>query len=327
MLEVLDDAKHNSSSENVIYALSEPLWTLLGQIEAEMNSCALPMVPDTTLDELKPYSRATAKHLKMLAPVLDIKPTEALVTQYSMQQAVDRVGSHRVGVALLMAQLLRAQCLSVAKAIKETSLLLPLAQLALKAPTCSALHAAVISTLRVAVSESCGREGLWQDVVDSSDAIPSALDILKTNVQGVETRGQRSPGAAFAISFLELLASAALEQAESPPTSEERSVGVEDVEWRQNLASALRSFPEWEELTSLSQTSQASEKQSSLAAELKVQHAELAGPRPVRQTPPLDNLDPEFGLFRGGGQMISGQDLLALLRGLSVKGGHGGSEL
>lgn len=317
MLEVLDDADNDSPSDKVISALAEPLRTLLEQIELEMNSCALPMVPDTALDELKPYTRATAKHLNKILPALDIEPANPLVTQYSKEQAVQRVGSHRVGIAMLIAQLLRAQCPSIAKAIKDSSLLAPLTQLALERPTCSALHSAVISSLRVAVSESCGGEYLWRDIVDSPERlIAIALEMFRSSVESTETRGQRGPGVAFAIAILDVLASAVAEVESSTSSTNQRTKGME---WHRELASALNRISDWESVASLNQSS--GNKQSSLAVELAVQHLDLAGPRPVRQ-PSLD-LDPENALFPGGGQMISGQELLSLLRGLSLKGAHG----
>jgi hypothetical protein len=316
MLEVLDDADNGIQSDKVISTLAEPLWTLLEQIELEMNSCALPMVPDTAVDELKPYTCATAKHLNKLSPALHIEPTNSLVTQYSKEEAVQRVGSHRVGIAMLIAQLLRAQCPSIAKAVKDSSLLAPLTQLAFERPTCSALHSAVISSLRVAVSESCGSEYLWRDVVDSPERlIATALEMFRASVESAETRGQRGPGVAFSIAILEVLASAVSEVESSTSSTNQRT---KEMEWHRELASALNLVSDWEVTASLNQSSGS---KSSLAVELAVQRSELAGPRPVRQ-PSLD-LDPDNALFRGGGQMISGQELLSLLRGLSLKGGHG----
>lgn len=47
----------------------------------------LPMLADTELADLKPYSQAAVLQLKVLRPILDVEPTTGL-TQYSKQTPV-----------------------------------------------------------------------------------------------------------------------------------------------------------------------------------------------------------------------------------------------
>ena len=53
-----------------------------------------------------------------------------------------------------------------------------------------------------------------------------------------------------------------------------------------------------------------------LPALLAAQCAELGGPRPLRHSASME-MDAELAALGGSGQLISGQELLALLRGLS----------
>lgn len=328
-----------------------------------MNSCALPMLEDTTLDDLKPFSANALRHLPTLAPLLDLEPTPE-VAQFSKDQPVPRVGTHRVAVAELMAQLFRAECPAVVKALGATGMLRSVVTLALDRPTCSAIQCAALRSLRATVSPSCGFLEVWKPLIEGNNGeIPAKIAAIASAAQGVSI-GLRPPHTGFAVAVGEVLCTAA--KGKSPggvatvppsPSTGASSVVVEEEEaiigkveevvedageaggttnqekaaareeqkikptsgsrppsppivlspWQQALSSSLDSIPTWSAFVS---------EKGPLALHLTAQQMDLAGPRPQRHVAQTD-MDAELAALGGNGQMISGQELLALLRGLS----------
>jgi len=348
-------------------SVSDPLRAISEQIELEMNSCALPMLEDTTLEDLKPFSANALRHLPTLAPLLDLEPTPE-VAQFSKDQPVARVGTHRAAVAQVMAQLFRAECPAVVKALGATGLLKPILTLALDRPTCSAIQCAALRSLRVTVSPSCGFLELWKPLVeDKNGEIPAKIAGIASAAQGVSI-GLRPPHTGFAVAVGEVLCTAArgkspggaatvpaspshgaspleggeevvigkVEEVEEDAgeaeetTNEENTAAKEEEQgktpdakptpesrpstppivlssWQQALSSSLDSIPAWPAFVS---------EEGPLALHLTAQNMDLGGPRPERHITQMD-MDAELAALGGNGQMISGQELLALLRGLS----------
>ena len=345
-------------------AVSEPLRNICAQVEAEMNSCALPMLPDTLLSDLKSFSAAALRHLPMLAALMDLEPNPE-VSQFSKDQPVKRVGTHRVATAELMAQLLRAECPSVVSAVGATGLLQRCVQLALERPSCSPLQCACLRALRAVVSFQCGSLGVWKPLIEGGN-IPRILAAIASGAQGVSI-GLRPPHTGFAIAVADILFTASTGkslgkipdsedsssggifeggplQGESgqqppveiddqrnededdgglpgvelssayplgpgtPPGSSKRDLISHPVEpWQGELAAGLWNIPSWVAFV---------EKEGPLDSLLTAQQQELAGPRPLRMNLQAD-MDAELAALGGAGQMISGQELLALLRGLN----------
>jgi len=339
-------------------SVSDPLRAISEQIELEMNSCALPMLDDTTLDDLKPFSANALRHLPTLAPLLDLEPAPE-VAQFSKDQPVARVGTHRAAVAQLMAQLFRAECPAVIKALGATEMLRPVLTLALDRPTCSAIQCAALRCLRATVSPSCGSLEVWKHLVEGNNGeIPAKIAAIASAAQGVSI-GLRPPHAGFAVAVGEVLCTAArgkspgaaLATVPSSPSKEDSPVEggggggetivgkVEEVAegaaketetkqeiitatpgrprppsppivlstWQHALSSSLDSIPAWSAFVS---------EEGPLAFHLTAQHMDLGGPRPERHIAQTD-MDAELAALGGNGQMISGQELLALLRGIS----------
>lgn len=353
-----------------------------------MNACALPMLPDTTLNDLKPFSAAALRHLPTVSALMDLEPAPEL-SQFSKDQPVQRVGTHRVAVAELMAQLLRADCPAVVAEVGATGLLERCVRLALDRPSCSPLQCATLRGLRVVVSPQCGHLGLWRPLLDSN--IPDMVAAIATGAQGVSI-GLRPPHAGYAIAVGDVLFTAAtgkrlgkvpegaegsskkwpfgkpsssegdetkeeesstaagegetgessstsqaaaqagtsteaaaagagaslLSEGEAPssslmgpgtpPGSTKRDISPSSLEpWQTELAEALAGSSSW--ITFI-------EEEGPLDSLLTAQQMELAGPRPLRMNFQSD-MDAELAALGGAGQMISGQELLALLRGLS----------
>jgi hypothetical protein len=314
-------------------AVSDPLRAVAEQVEAEMNSCALPMLDDTVLTDLKPFSASALRHLSTLAPLLSLAP-QPCVTQFSKDNPVPRVGTHRAAVAELTAQLLRAECPAVGAAVAAAGVLPRCVELALDHPTCSPVQCAALRALRSALGPGCGPLEMWRPLVEGG--LPGRVAAVASAAQGVSV-GLRPAHTGFAVAVAELLCvaatgdapggppppsdasadddtpAAAAEELETPTTSTAQpSTAAKKPEeelapWQRDLAAALATEPAWGTFTA---------EEGPLAALLTAQQAELGGPRPQRAGSGSD-MDAELAALGGSGQMISGQELLALLRGLS----------
>ena len=343
-----------------IPSISDPLRAIAAQVELEMNSCALPMLDDTTIDDLKPFSNTALLNLRLLCQLMDLEPATGLA-QYSKDQPVARVGTHRYAVAELVAQLMRAECVAVVAAVAETGLLSKCMKLALERPNNSSMQCAVLRSLRCSVSPGCGSCGAWKEFLEGD--VPATVAEIASASQGVKI-GDRPPHAGFAIAVAEILCIAARGGAQQPPpalpppddtaettfSSPNQQIEEEDDEnedkeertspagpstpgdekenttttatlptaevavqtpslapWQQDLATTLEGSPQWMSFV---------REEGPLAGLLTAQQMELGGPRPQRLGPQAE-MEAELAALGGNGQMISGQELLALLRGLS----------
>ncbi|GAB4816319.1 hypothetical protein N2152v2_003365 [Parachlorella kessleri] len=147
--------------------ISAPLRAVAEQVEEELATCQLPLLSDTCVDELKPFSRQALAQLPLLGRILDLEPPP-LLTTYSRTTPVPAVGTHRAAVAELLSQLLRSECPSVAVVIAASGLLPRCTALAVSHPNCNALHCSIVRCLRHALSEACGSVGLWRSAVGGS---------------------------------------------------------------------------------------------------------------------------------------------------------------
>ena len=133
--------------------LSAPLRAIVDHVEIEMTNCVLPMLPDTTKEDLKPFSRTSLSLLPILSQVLAVQPPP-IPTTYSRQHPVPSVGSHRQAAVELIAQLLRSQCPMV---VEQTRSLIPCCiDLAVNHPNCSAVHCSVLKS-----STEPALPGMW----------------------------------------------------------------------------------------------------------------------------------------------------------------------
>jgi len=178
--------------------------------------------------------------------------------------------------------------------------------------------------------------------------LPQRVAAIVEGAKGVVI-GKREPNVGFAIAVAEALYVASTGNSAAPPpapSNEMRGPSTEDQEgptspsitdkvvvnpkrldpWQKELSQSLAALPEWVAITdSGNQEGEEDANRSTLSQMLSVQYAELGGPRPMRQTP-LFEMDAELAALGGGGQMISGQELLALLRGLNVSGMAAGQQ-
>jgi len=190
-----------------IPSLAEPLRAIVDHIEMEMTNCMLPMLPDTTQEDLKPFSRTSLTLLPILDQVLAVQPPP-IPTTYSRQHPVPSVGSHRQAVVELIAQLLRAQCPVVIKQVR--SMLPRCIDLAVHHPNCSAVQCSVLRAVQSLVSPACGHLLAWKDegIVERL-AVWAVGVVEKTREEGVPI-GKRAPDVGFALAVVELLQSTAV---------------------------------------------------------------------------------------------------------------------
>ena len=190
-----------------IPSLSEPLRAIVDHIEMEMTNCMLPMLPDTTQEDLKPFSRTSLALLPILDQVLAVQPPP-IPTTYSRQHPVSTVGSHRQAVVELIAQLLRAQCPVVIEQVR--SVLPRCIDLAVNHPNCSAIQCSVLRAVQSLVSPACGHLMTWKDegIVERL-AVWAVGVVEKTREEGVPI-GKRASNVGFALAVVELLQSTAV---------------------------------------------------------------------------------------------------------------------
>lgn len=223
---------------------------------------------------------------------------------------------------------MRAGCPSVAAAVADSSLLPKCTRLALERPNCSALQCAVLRSMQSALLMTCGTvTDLWRPLLLAGD-LPKRLSEIIEAAAPLPI-GKRPSNVGFAVAMADTLATAASGATLVPPlvTATSGDLDADDKEqptvaspdenappaaplapWQTELGKELDAVGEWSGLVAPG---------GALEQLLKAQRSELGGPRPSRPGPPGD-MDAELAALGGGGQMISGQELLALLRGLSM---------
>eukprot|EP00887_Chlorella_sp_A99_P008292 scaffold12.g8292.t1 len=363
-----------ASDPGHIPAITEALRAVSEQVEREMASCALPMLADTLLADLKPFTQGALAQLPLLSRLLELTPPP-LLTTFSPEVPVPAVGSHRAAVGELLAQLLRADCPAVVAAAADSHVLPVLADLAVAHPTCGALQCCVLKCLRVAVGAACGEVGLWQQLVGGSQdgeagvgggpggpanpgrCLAHEAARIAAAAVGVPI-GSRPANVGFAIAAADILRSAAsghqpsptsviglLTATDSPSDAEGGAAAAAEVAagaevaaaeevaaaggeggggaapepelqaWQCELGAALNRSKQWVGF---------SEQEPLLQELLTVQQGDLGGPRPAKHSP-VDDVEVDVG--GGGAGVISSQQLLEMLRGLSMGAFSGGMEL
>lgn len=283
-----------------IPALSVPLRAIVDQIDAEMSECALPMLKDTQLSDLKPFTGQALDHLATLEQILDIQPVP-LVTTYSRTVALPGIGTHRANIAELLAQLLRAECPCVFEVVRRSGLVKACVKLAIEFPNASAVQCSVLKSLHFIVSPACGDMCLWRSILPDVVQFCLACEV-------VDDIGRRRPNVGFMLAIAELLQSTATgiaDIAEPEPAEEEDTRSLE--EWQVQLKTALEAIEGWTDFSN-----------NALVELIGEQRGDIAGPKPEKRI-----LGADLGSYGSGGQVISGQDLLAMLRGLHVGAGGG----
>ncbi|KAL6772337.1 hypothetical protein ACKKBG_A29840 [Auxenochlorella protothecoides x Auxenochlorella symbiontica] len=307
--------------------LATPLAAIADQVRGEMDSCMLPMLADTELADLRPFTAAALRALPTLRRVLGLAsaPRE---TTFSRTAALRTLGLHRAAALELLAQVLRAECGAVARAVVHAPGC-PLAlgmRLALAHEACSPAQGAVLRAARAALAPGTGAAGLWRQLVSGAageggpvgevpgeeaepqgetdaregDALdpapPTAIAELCAKAADLAP-GLRSPGVGWALAL-----AGSLHAAMQPGyCGEEGRVEA----WQEELREALAGQAAWVEFAAA---------EGPLADLLVQQQGDLAGPKPARMVLPEPGAEPS--------RVLSGQDLINMLRGL-----HGSPQL
>ncbi|KAK9818198.1 hypothetical protein WJX72_008695 [[Myrmecia] bisecta] len=274
-----------------ILELSAALRDIACCVEEEMSTCKLPMLPGTHLDDLKIHTRHAVDHLAQLHAVLDCVPESGL-TQYSKERPQAAVGTHRVAVAEVVAQLVSAGCLSIDQCVAQTYLPVRLAQLSLDHANNNALHCVCLRLLRCALDSEVAE--LWTPLFQERPEeqgragwVPLQQQLAAAGTSALNdypTIGKRPSHVGFLITLSNFL----LVKGDENP----------------RLEALLDANQPWVEFTADG---------AALALLTADQTGELVGPRPVRIEPALG----EAGSLRGmAGRMLSGQELLAMLQNM-----------
>lgn len=275
------------------------------------------------MDDLQIFLSSTISNLHILDSILDIEVCSIFPTQYQPDSKTQRIGSHRVMAATLVATAMEADCPVVTKAISATSILETILSLSVQFPSCSSIHSQCLKIAKISLSDASGPIGAWRRLVYTSQCsdghaacnpnnavyqkIFDAIQMAEKNVPG------RNMLSGFCIRLLDLLRQGAQEQQPlltsdtSTQSSFSRSYSSFSAdnnsqktskEWKNELAHALEGFDRqgqaWPALDAL----------------LEVQHEQLGGPPPER-IEDFDNLHDSMN--------FAGPQLLALLQGLNFQ--------
>ncbi len=307
-------AKHDATTGGTVMhpSLSSGLFSLNEYIQSELLGYKLPLLEDTSLDDLHSCISLTLEHVHVLDRILDFQVVPAFQTQYHREVMVPRVGSHRVLAITLAASTLKADCPCISEVFAETKILEKALCLSLQFPSCSMMHVQCLNMARVAVSRHSIRVGLWKQLVSLRDVWESIGNILQslpspdTGCAHRQASAVSGMLAGFCIDLVHLLVHHGDEE---PPSSTSSSASEEDgkeadvassavQQAQHDLNIALESMPRW--------------KQTILLVEsLKhVQEKHLGGSPPPR-TLGFDSFNDSMN--------FSGPQLLALLQGLTLQ--------
>ncbi|CAK0783391.1 hypothetical protein CVIRNUC_006590 [Coccomyxa viridis] len=159
------------SQENSIAELGRTLREIAYNIQMEMDRCQLPMLDDTGLDDLKPHTHHALQGLHQLPGILDVVPPP-VIWPTTPDEAQTAVGTHRLGVAQILAQLTSAGALILDEAVAKTGMVPKLVQLCFAHQGNNALHSTVASLLRMAFSSKIS--SLWQPMLGVGMGIRSS---------------------------------------------------------------------------------------------------------------------------------------------------------
>eukprot|EP00873_Tetraselmis_striata_P005923 jgi/Tetstr1/426187/TSEL_016512.t1 len=297
-------------------------------VAEEMNNCALPLLPGTGREELRPHTQAALDHLGLLGRALAV-PGGARISQHSPTQPQPTVGIHRVAVASVVAQLMRGGAACIDSCIEAEELLLKILELALQFPTCSPLQATSLRILRAALGSPA--TGLWLPLVEKSrgdceDPIPLQSSLAKLGSQAVDLPvGKRSGIAGFVLSAARTLHDVSraapprgLPLFECRVTDSSGSGLVEGGPGADAPAAQLVMEPAAQEelrrwLEEDAEWTEFAKPGGALETLLAQQEQELGGPRPARA--PLQPQSSDLANLMSSG--MSSTDMLRLLKGMS----------
>eukprot|EP00884_Botryococcus_braunii_P023525 jgi/Botrbrau1/9857/Bobra.0313s0026.1 len=201
-------------------------------------------------------------------------------------------GLHVVGVAMVVASLLKGGAHVIDHEISETGIIPKLMGWAVTSPISNPLQSLCLRIFRHSMVSKIPL--LWTPLVQRAMGLPEEVEVLTEDslqVRLVELGrgavgvpiGQRSPAAGFAITLAQLLR-AATSRADVPPEVQEAQEALRRGDWHEYCARG-----------------------GDLDQLLSVQRGELCGPRPPRDAGPL----PGGGAIIGG-QLLTQQDLMRL---------------
>lgn len=242
--------------------LAAPLLVLSEQLQLEMDELMLPLLPDTTLADLKPFAAKSMQHLALVAQVYQV-PGQARLTPFSRDNPTPALGLHRVAACELLAQLLRSEAPAIVREVarlgetqtatttgdlqkntRKGGLLSTAAWLALRHGGCSAAQGAVLRCAKSVLSDSIGEIGLWQELLatsgddDRKESLPNALArVLESAVE--IPPGKREASAGFALALTALL--------HSGGKNDEEEAKIQPV-WREELQEQLLQHASWVKL-------------------------------------------------------------------------------
>lgn len=296
--------------------VGELLREVGGSVCEEMNSCALPMLPGTCADELKTFTRDALAKLPVLARVLDLAPPHVLHT-FQRTTPLPAVGSHRVAVADLVVQLLRAGCSLVSQHVAAQPLVPRITLLACQHPTSNALQCAVLQIMQSALEGDVPglALGMFQagwGLGGGGQQAPLQSVLARIGAEQVDVAvGLRPAHVGFVIYLSNMLKDVAAGRGaagEDGGTQGDSHGGAASPHW---LTQALAGEGEWCEFTRPG---------GPLSRLTEQQRGPLGPPKPDRNDPD----DRDF-LLGGFGRVLNGQSLLAMLQGLHGGGGGGQS--
>lgn len=308
-------AKHDATMNGTLMlpSLSSSLFSLNEYIQSELTGYKLPLLEDTSLEDLHSCISLTLEHVHVLDRILDFQVVPAFQTQYHKEVIVPRLGSHRILAVTLAASTLKADCPCISEAFAKTRILEKALCLSLQFPSCSIMHVQCLQMARVAVSPHSIRVGLWKQLVASRnvwDSIGNILQSLPSPDTGCAHRQASAVSgmlAGFCIELVHLLVHHADEEPPSSASSTTSASGEDGKEIaasaavqqaQKDLKAALESMPQWKQTTLL------------VESLMEVQRKHLGGTPPPR-THSFDSFNDSMN--------FSGPQLLALLQGLTLQ--------
>jgi len=170
-------AESNPDARTSPAVLTNALWKLQEHLVTEFQGCRLPLLPDTTLDDLQTCLAATIAHAPTLARILALEDTKQHGKDTGTTNTITTTTTHRVLAATLAATALQANCPCVTKAFAAIDIIGLTIQNSLLRPSCSTIHAKALAMTRIACSDECllSRENEAGDAAGDAVEPPPAL--------------------------------------------------------------------------------------------------------------------------------------------------------
>eukprot|EP00884_Botryococcus_braunii_P023520 jgi/Botrbrau1/9852/Bobra.0313s0021.1 len=253
-------------------AMGTTLKRLAACVEDEMQKCGVPLLPSTVRERLTAFTRHGVDHLDVLEQVLDLDAGSSSVTPFSPNKPVDGPGLHVVGVAMVVASLLKGGTHVIDREISQTMIIPKLMGWAVTSPTSSPLQFLCLRIFRHSTMSETPL--LWTPLVQPAMGLPE--EVKRRTEDSLQVRlvelgreavglpiGLRSPAAGFAIALAQLL-HAATSRADVPPEVQEAQEALRQKDWQEYCAPG-----------------------GHLDQLLSEQMGELCGPKPPRDAVPL----------------------------------------